>query len=76
MAPTKSPLDPNDQTRQDLERTLNSSQYVEQLRSLGHDLLKENSRLYARIRALEQALEEEKETGMVLKASRETKRRH
>lgn len=76
MAPTSSHLNQHDHTQQDQMRILDSSPYVEQLRRLGHDLLRENSRLSARIRALEKALEDEKATGMILQAARKAKRRH
>ncbi|KAK5127029.1 hypothetical protein LTR85_008388 [Meristemomyces frigidus] len=56
------------------EQLLKYSPHAEQLRRVGLDLFNENSKLVGRVRALEQALEEEKASVRLLKAMRDAGR--
>lgn len=56
------------------EQLLRHSPYAEQLRRVGLDLFNENSRLAGRVKALEQAVEEERASVRLLMAMRDARR--
>lgn len=64
----------NDNIHLRQQHLLKISQYAEQLRRIGLDLSNENSKLVGRVKALEQALEEERASVRLLKAVRDAGR--